>query len=69
MNNLNINANFIGKTLDLSYSSFFNDKIANLNIKKGVLYEEQNDLIFRGDLDFIINNLNKFNNKFVIPKK
>ena len=68
-NKLNLNANFIGKTLDLSYSSFINDKIANLNIKKGVLYEDNNDLIFRGNFDFIINNLKKFNNKFVIPKK
>ena len=66
---LNLNANFVGKTLDLSYSSFINDKIANLNLKKGVLYEDNNDLIFRGNFDFIINNLKKFNNKFVIPKK
>ena len=68
-NKLNLNANFVGNTLDLSYSSFINDKIANLNLKKGVLYEDNNDLIFRGNFDFIINNLKKFNNKFVIPKK
>ena len=67
--NLNISANFIGETLDLSYSSFFNDKIANLIVKKGIFYEEQNSLIFRGDLDFVVNNLDKFNNKFVVPKK
>ena len=66
---LYLNANFVGKTLDLSYSSFINDKIANLNLEKGVLYEDNNDLIFRGNFDFIINNLKKFNNKFVIPKK
>ena len=66
---LNLNANFVGKTLDLSYSSFINDKIANLNLEKGVLYEDNNDLIFRGNFNFIINNLKKFNNKFVIPKK
>ena len=66
---LNLNANFVGKTLDLSYSSFINDKIANLNLEKGVLYEDNNDLIFRGNFDFIINDLKKFNNKFVIPKK
>ena len=68
-NSVNLNANFVGKTLDLSYSSFINDKVANLNLKKGVLYEDNNDLIFRGNFDFIINNLKKFNNKFVIPKK
>ena len=68
-NKLSLNANFVGKTLDLSYSSFINDKIANLNLKKGVLYEDNNDLIFRGNFDFIINDLKKFNNKFVIPKK
>ena len=68
-NKLNLNANFVGKTLDLSYSSFINDKIANLNLKKGLLYEDKNDLIFRGNFDFIINDLKKFNNKFVIPKK
>ena len=66
---LNLNANFVGNTLDLSYSSFINDKIANLNLKKGLLYEDNNDLIFRGNFDFIINNLKKFNNKFVVPKK
>ena len=67
--NLNINANFVGQSLDLSYSIFQNNKIANLMVKKGVLYEEENNLIFRGDLDLIINDINKFNNKFVIPKK
>ena len=66
---LNLNANFVGNTLDLSYSSFINDKIANLNLKKGVLYEDNNDLIFRGNFDFIVNDLKKFNNKFVVPKK
>ena len=67
--NLDISANFIGETLDLSYSSFYNDKIANLIIKKGILFEEQNNLIFKGDLDFLINNLAKFNNKFGVLKK
>ena len=64
-----LNANFIGQTLDLSKSELLNEKIANLILKKGSLYEDQNNLIFRGNLDFIINNIDKFNNKFVIPKK
>ncbi len=68
-NKLNLNANFVGKTLDLSYSNLINDKIANLNLEKGILYEDNNDLIFRGNFNFIIKNLKKFNNKFVIPKK
>ena len=68
-NELNLNANFVGKTLDLSYSNLTNDKIANLNLEKGILYEDNNDLIFRGNFNFIIKNLKKFNNKFVIPKK
>ncbi len=67
--NLEINAKFIGQTLDLSYSRFLNDKIANLVVNKGILYEENNNLFFRGDLDFVINDIDKFNNKFVIPKK
>ncbi len=66
---LNLNANFVGKTLDLSYSSLINNKIANLNLEKGVLYEDNKDLIFRGNFNLIINDLKKFNNKFVIPKK
>ena len=68
-NNLDINANFVGNTLDLSYSSFLNNKLANLVLKKGILYEKENDLIFKGDLDFVINDMSKFYNKFVIPKK
>ena len=64
-----LNANFIGQTLDLSKSELLNEKIANLILKKGTLYEDRNDLIFRGNLDFIINNIDKFNNKFVISKK
>ena len=67
--NLNIRANFVGQTIDFSNSIFFNKKIANLILKKGTLYEEKNDLIFRGDLEFVINDLNKLFNKFVVPKK
>ena len=67
--NLNINANFVGQNIDFSSSIFHNEKIANLIIKKGLLYEEQNNLIFRGDLDFIVKDIKKFNNKFVVPKK
>ena len=33
------------------------------------MYEEQNNLIFKGELEFKINNLNKLFNKFVVPKK
>ena len=55
--------------MDLSYSSLINNKIANLNLEKGVLYEDNKDLIFRGNFNLIINDLKKFNNKFVIPKK
>ncbi len=68
-NKLHISAKFIGETIDLSTTSFFNKKIANLIIKNGVLYENQNNLIFKGSLDFTINDLDKFNNKFLIPKK
>ena len=67
--NLKINANFKGQTLELSNSVFFNDKIANLIIKKGLIYEEQNNLMFKGDVEFLINDLNKLYNKFVVPKK
>ena len=68
-NSLDFNVNFIGNTLDLSSSSLNNEKIGNLIFNKGTIYQDQNDLIFKGDLDFIINDINKFNNKFVIPKK
>ena len=66
---LNIKANFVGQTIDFSNSVFFNDKIANLILEKGTLYEEQNNLIFKGKLNFVINDLNKLFNKFVVPKK
>ena len=45
-----LNANFIGQTLDLSKSELLNEKMANLILKKGSLYEDQNNLIFRGNL-------------------
>ena len=66
---LNINANFAGQTIDLSNSVFSNKKIANLIFKKGILFEEKNNLIFKGNLEFVINDLNKLFNKFVVPKK
>ena len=66
---LNISANFIGQTIDFSNSVFLNKKIANLVFKKGVLYEEKNNLIFKGDLEFVINDINKLYNKLVVPKK
>ena len=68
-NSLDFNVNFIGNTLDLSSSTLNNEKIGNLIFNKGTIYQDQNDLFFKGDLDFIINDINKFNNKFVIPKK
>ena len=60
---------FVGQTIDFSNSVFLNNKIANLNLEKGTLYEEQNNLIFKGELEFKINDLNKLFNKFVVPKK
>ena len=66
---LNISANFVGQTIDFSDSVFLNKKIANLVFKKGILYEENNNLIFKGDLEFVINDVNKLFNKFVVPKK
>ncbi len=66
---LSVSANFIGQTIDFSNSVFLNKKIANLVFKKGILYEEQNNLVFKGDLEFVINDLNKLFNKFVVPKK
>tara|TARA_B100000123_G_scaffold162047_1_gene120003 strand:- start:270 stop:962 length:693 start_codon:yes stop_codon:yes gene_type:complete len=66
---LNINANFAGQTIDLSNSVLSNKKIANLILKKGILFEQKNNLIFKGNLEFVINDLNKLFNKFVVPKK
>ena len=42
----------IGQTIDFSNSVFLNKKIANLILKKGILYEEKNNLIFKGNLEF-----------------
>tara|TARA_Y100001935_G_scaffold41411_1_gene33573 strand:+ start:15 stop:707 length:693 start_codon:yes stop_codon:yes gene_type:complete len=66
---LNISANFVGQTIDLSNSVLSNKRIANLIFKKGILFEEKNNLIFKGNLEFVINDLNKLFNKFVVPKK
>ena len=68
-NNLNINLNFKGQTLEFNNSVFLNKKIANLFIKKGILFEEKNNLLFRGNVDFVINDIDKLYNKFVVPKK
>ena len=67
--NIKIKARFVGEALDLSKSVLLNDKIANLYLQKGSLFEEKDNLIFKGNLDFVINNLDKFYNKFVVPKK
>ena len=64
-----MNINFKGQTLEFNNSTFLNDKIANLIVKKGILYEEKNNIIFKSNVDFVINNLDKFYNKFVVPKK
>ena len=66
---LKINADFTGQTIDFSNSVFLNKKIANLILEKGTLYVDQNNLIFKGKLEFKINDLNKLFNKFVVPKK
>ncbi len=66
---LDLNANFKGQTLEFSNSILTNKKIANLIVNKGVLYEERNNLIFKGNIDFVINDINKLYNKFVVLKK
>ena len=66
---LNIKAKFVGNNLDVSNTIFVNKKIANLIVKNGIFYEDENNLIFKGNLDFEINNLDKLYNKFVVPKK
>ncbi len=68
-NNLNINLNFKGQTLEFNNSVFLNKKIANLVVKKGFLFEKKNNLMFKGQINFIINDINKLHNKFVVPKK
>ena len=67
--NLNMNLNFKGQTIELNNSVFLNEKIANLVVKKGILFEEKNNLFFKGQVDFKINDINKLYNKFVVPKK
>ena len=67
--NLKMNINFKGRTLEFNNSTFLNDKIANLIVKKAILYEEKNNIIIKSNVDFVIKDLNKFFNKFVVPKK
>ena len=66
---LQLNANFKGQTLEFSNSIFSNKKIANLIVNKGIIYEEGNNLIFKGNVDFVINDINKLYKKFVVLKK
>ncbi len=68
-NTLKLHINFKGQTLEFNDSVFFNQKIANLIIKKGILYEEGNNLLFKSNIDFDINDISKLYNKFVVPKK
>ena len=68
-NNLNIKLNFKGQTLEFNNTIFLNEKVANLVIKKGILFEEKNNLLFKSNVDFTINDINKLYNKFVVPKK
>jgi len=67
--NFKMNINFKGQTLEFNNSTFFNDKVANLIVKTGTLYEEKNNIIFKSNVDFVINDLDRFFNKFVVPKK
>tara|TARA_B100000989_G_C19351172_1_gene389164 strand:- start:32 stop:709 length:678 start_codon:yes stop_codon:yes gene_type:complete len=64
-----LNTNFISDEIDLSKSIFYNDKILNLIIENGKLYEKEDNLFFKGKLNFDIHNIDKFYNKFVVPKK
>jgi len=64
-----LNTNFISDEIDLSKSIFYNDKILNLIIENGKLYEEKDNLFFKGKLNFDIHNIDKFYNKLVVPKK
>ncbi len=68
-NNVNLNLNFKGQTLEFNNSVFLNKKIANLVVKKGILFEEKNNLLFKGQVDFMINDINRLYNKLVVPKK
>ena len=53
-----MNLNFKGQTIELNNSVFLNEKIANLVVKKGILFEEKNNLFFQGQVDFKINDIN-----------
>ena len=66
---LKMNINFKGQKLEFNDSTFLNDKIANLIVKKGILYEEKNSIIFKSNVDFVVNDLDRFYNKLVVPKK
>ena len=63
------NLNFVGKTIDFSNTKIFSEKIANLKIDSGILYEEQNNIVFKGTFTFNILDQKRFYNKFVVPKK
>ena len=55
--------------MEFNNTIFLNEKVANLFIKKGILFEEKNNLLFKSNVDFTINDINKLYNKFVVPKK
>ena len=66
---LKMNINFKGQKLEFNDSTFLNDKIANLIVKKGILYEEKIIYFFKSNVDFVVNDLDRFYNKLVVPKK
>ena len=65
---LKINANF-GSNSDLSFTSFINEKIANLSLTKVLLYEDRNNLFLKENVDFVVNDLDKFYNKLCSSQK
>lgn len=68
-NEINLNISFVGNSINLNKSTLTNSKLANLIISNGNLYEEQNDILFKGSFELSILDIKKFNNKFVVPKK
>ena len=60
--------NFNNGDINFNKSYLHSSKVGKLNLNYGKIYKENNQLLFKGDLNFNINNQEQFFKTFQIPK-
>jgi len=66
--NLLLVLNFNNGDINFNKSYLHSSKVGKLNLNYGKIYKENNQLLFKGDLNFNINNQEQFFKTFQIPK-